>query len=428
MHYDKAGNYSEIGFGQGKTEDNNVISFLHRHARLFPQKTALQWVDRKALGAWDGISNLPHESITYKNLVDKINAVSGGLKKIGIGKGDRVIIFLPLSLELYVTMFAVQRIGAIAVFLDSWARKDHLGICAQVVSPEAMISFEKAFQLCAPIPKLSEIEVKIVIGPHEKNYTSNLECLLTSQDWVDIEPVEANDTALITFTTGSSGAPKGADRTHRFLAAQHRALDKEIPYKESDRDLPVFPIFSLNNLAGGVTTILPAIDLAVPSDKDAALIINQLFSAQVTCCTLSPSIFVNIAEYCRKNKIVLAHLRRVVTGGAPVSKDNVRDFKAIAPGAEILVLYGSTEVEPIAHIEAGEMLRGQDKCQGVNVGRISEDLDYKFIKIWRKSVELGPKGWQEWEVETGKPGELVVSGAHVCENYYNNPEAFKSTK
>lgn len=420
--------YARIGFCEGKVKDNNVISFLDKHAQLFPQRTALQWVARKTLRAWNGASNLTHEAITYKDLINKINAVAGGLKNLGITKGDRVIIFVPLSVELYVTMFAVQRLGAIAVFLDSWARKDHLGVCAQVVGPKAMISFEKAFELCAAVPELATIQIKVGVGPHEKNYTGDLESLLKGSLFAEIEPVESSDTALITFTTGSSGVPKGANRTHRFLAAQHRALDKELPYNEEDRDLPVFPIFSLNNLAGGVTTILPAIDLAAPSDKDAAIIINQLYSVNISCCTVSPSIFVNITDYCRKNKITLSKLRRVVTGGAPVSKDNVRDFKAIAPTAEILVLYGSTEVEPIAHIEAKEMLRDEAKRQGVNVGRISEDLEYKFIKIWRKNVELTTQGWQEWEVENGKPGELVVSGAHVCENYYNNIEAFKSTK
>jgi len=428
MGRDDFGIYSMIGFQEGKTKENNVISFLHAHARSFPQKIALQWVARKTLQEWDGASNLSHETITYKDLENKINAVSGGLKEIGIAKGDRVIIFVPLSLELYVTMFAVQRLGAIAVFLDSWARKDHLGICAQVVGPKAMISFQKAFELCTGVPELANIQIKVVVGPHEKNYTGDLESLLKSVDSADIEPVESDDTALITFTTGSSGVPKGANRTHKFLAAQHRALDKEIPYEENDIDLPVFPIFSLNNLAGGVTTVLPAIDLAIASDKDAAIIINQIFSCKITCCTVSPSIFVNIAEYCRNSKIILDNLRRVVTGGAPVSKDNVKDFKAIAPRAEILVLYGSTEVEPIAHIEADEMLRDESKREGVNVGRISEDLEYKFIKIWCKNIELGKNGWQDWEVEAGKAGELVVSGSHVCENYYNNPEAFKSTK
>ncbi len=428
MKENLAAEYNTIGFCKGKVKENNIIYFLHEHARLFPQKIALQWVTKKTLQSWDSTGELGTESIIYKDFTDKLNAISGGLKKIGIAKGDRVIIFVPLSVELYLSMFAVQRLGGIAVFLDSWARKDHLGVCAQVVKPKAMISFEKAFELCSAVPELANIQIRVVVGPHEKGYTSDLESLIKNSEMSDIESVESDDTALITFTTGSSGVPKGADRTHRFLAAQHRALDRVIPYNESDKDLPVFPIFSLNNLAGGVTTVLPAIDLAAPSDKDAAIIVNQIRSSKVTCCTVSPSIFVNIAEYCRQHNIIFTDLRRVVTGGAPVSKDNVKDFKSIAPSAEILVLYGSTEVEPIAHIEANEMLQDSVKREGVNVGEISEDLEYKFIKIWRKNIELGKMGWKEWEVERGKAGELVVSGLHVCENYYNNPEAFKASK
>lgn len=419
---------NSIGFHQGISRKNNVICFLENHLFSFPQRIALEWVEREKIRDWDGIQPLCSQRITYKDFLEKICVVSGGLKKTGIGKGDRVIIFLPLSLELYLSMFSVQRLGAVAVFLDSWARRDHLGVCAKVVQPKAMISFEKAFALCASVPELADIPVRIVAGAHEKDYTGSLEPLAELQERSEIEPVESSDTALITFTTGSSGVPKGADRTHRFLSAQHRALDKVIPYNADDRDLPVFPIFSLNNLAGGVTTVLPAIDLALPSDRDAQIIVNQIFSSKVSCATVSPSIFINIAGYCREHSIILKDLRRVVTGGAAVSRDNVKNFKSIAPAAEILVLYGSTEVEPIAHIEAKEMLEDESEQEGVNVGRISPDLEYKFIKIWRNNIELGTKGWPEWEVESGKTGELVVSGAHVCENYYNNPEAFKSTK
>jgi len=407
---------------------NNVISFLDKHAQNYPERTALKWVTRNNLKVWDGKGELSHRSITYRELAQKISVVAYGLKQLGVSKGDRIIIFVPLSLELYLSMFAVQRIGAIAVFLDSWARRDHLSVVAGVVQPKSMISFEKAFELCQEVTELANIPFKIVVGPYGGSYATSLEALVSGKKESEIEPVEGADTALITFTTGSSGVPKGADRTHRFLAAQHRALDEVIPYNEEDIDLPVFPIFSLNNLAGGVTTVLPAIDLANPSDKDAAIIVNQIFSSSVSCCTVSPSIFVNIAEYCLTNNIALSGLRRVVTGGAPVSKDNVKSFKSIANLAEILVLYGSTEVEPIAHIEAEEILADESKRDGVNVGEISSDLDYKFIKITRENIELSELGWKEWEVEKGKVGELVVSGPHVCEGYYNNIDAFKKTK
>lgn len=408
--------------------EHNVISFLHRHAELFPQRTALQWVPRSALAAWGGKDALPYESINYGDMAGRVARIACGLKELGLGRGDTVLLFVPMSLEMYLLMFAVQHIGAIAVFLDSWARRDQLGVCARCVEPKAMISFAAAFDLCRAVPELADIPLKIVVGKHDGQFSADLEGLLASGGVADIEPVAPEETALITFTTGSSGVPKGANRTHGFLVAQHLALDKVIPYRDDDVDLPVFPIFSLNNLAAGVTTVLPAIDLAAPSEGDAAAIVNQLTSCGVTCCTLSPSILNGVADYCLQQGITLAGLRRIVTGGAPVGRESVRRIKAAAPNALVWILYGSTEVEPIAHIEADEMFHGGDEKLGVNVGRISDDLEYKFIRICKGAIELGPLGWQEWEVKPGEVGELVVNGPHVCQGYYRNPEATQAVK
>ncbi|MBI2265506.1 MAG: AMP-binding protein [Armatimonadetes bacterium] len=422
------GTRSAIGFHEGECRENNVISFLESHRESFPEKIALKWAPPDEVALWDGTSGLTHDSITFRRLANQVGRIAKGLGDLGIGRGDRVLVFVPMSVELYLCMFAVQRIGAISVFLDSWARREHLGVCARTAEPVAMISPEGAFHLCDTIPPLDRIPFKIVVGKHSERYATSLDALLETRGESPIEPVAEETTALITFTTGSSGVPKGANRTHQFLAAQHRALDRCIPYLGQDVDLPLFPIFSLNNLAGGVTTVLPAIDLASPSERDAALLVNQMRSSGVTCSTLSPSNFRKIAAYCKENGISLSGLRRTVTGGAPVGKEDVRGFKEIAPNAEIWVLYGSTEVEPIAHIEAAEMMEDESENQGVNVGTIVRDLDHKFVRIHRDDIELGPQSWEEWEVEKGKIGELVVSGPHVCRDYYRNPGAVKATK
>ena len=123
----------------------------------------------------------------------------------------------------------------------------------------------------------------------------------------------------------------------------------------------------------------------------------------------------------------LDSLRRVVIGGSWITKKDIKKFKSIAPHADICVLYGSTEVEPIARIEGNELLRDRSG-KGMNVGSILEDLEYKFIKIHQANVEFGRSGWGEWEVENGRIGELILSGPHVCREYYNNTEAARMTK
>lgn len=381
--------------------EDNVIHLLHK---IDPEKTALMWGDS--------------QSISYGGLAKKIGSLARGLQKRGIQKGDRVLIFIPFGFELYLCMFAVQHLGAIAVFLDSWARRDQLGQCSAIANPKAMISIDKAFAMCGEIPEIGKIPLKI-------DAYRDLETVLDKEEGCPIEPVEPDDTALITFTTGSSGVPKGANRTHRFLMEQHRVLSQTIPYKGDETDLPVFPIFALNNLASGIATLLPAIDLSAPAEKDGIVLAKQIEDHSISCCTLSPSLFIKMANTCPNQ---LASLKRVVTGGAPIGNDHVEKFKKIAPNAEILVLYGSTEVEPISHIEANEMLSHPQTEEGVNVGKVSKELRIKFLKIVKENIELGPNGWKDWESENGEIGELIVSGPHVCQGYYNDEAAFKKAK
>ncbi|OUR96739.1 hypothetical protein A9Q84_10385 [Halobacteriovorax marinus] len=429
----------KLGYFEGAHPGNNVYSFIEEHLKNFPNRPILKWVDRETITKWSFNTNDPleHKSVSVAELYHFSNKIAKGFTDLGIEKGDRVILFVPMSLYLYASMFALQKIGAIPTFLDSWARRDQLGVSAEVASPKCMISFQQAFDLCSGAEVFDNMPLKIVAGEHTGKFDATIEELMQSEGEVDICPMEKEDTALITFTTGSSGTPKGADRTHRFLAAQHYALHRGLPYEESDVDLPVFPIFSLNNLAEGVATVIPSFDVGAPTETVPVTLLGQFKACNVTCTTLSPSIFNSLSKYCLENNITMPELKRVVTGGAPVSRDNVVDFTKVAPNAEILVLYGSTEVEPIAHISAKEMIAlksvTEDDAEmvdeGVNVGHLDEGLGYKFIKISKGTISISnDQEFSEITLADGEVGELIVSGEHVCRDYYNNEEAFSRAK
>lgn len=422
---------------QSKTTEYNVVAFLREHALTAPDKIALRWVTPEAMLAFNGdvSTKFATQEINFQDLYLLIERLAKGLVDLGLRSGDRVILFLPMSLEMYATMFAIQYIGAIAVFLDSWARSSQLGASARCVAPKAMISHKQAFDLIAGISELDNIHLRIIAGSGDDgSYSARLEDMLASSGSMPMAAVNPDDTALITFTTGSSGDPKGANRTHRFLRAQHAALKDVVPYENADTDIPAFPIFSLNNLASGVTTVLPAIDLARPHEHDAAALASQITRESISCTTLSPSMLNALSGFCLRNAIKLTSLRRVITGGAPISRDNVSDFSEIAPMAEIWILYGSTEVEPMAHIEAKEMLALENRQdtevieEGVNVGHIAHGLKYKFIRPCKTEINFKGLKWNEWEVAEGEVGEFIVSGDHVCANYYNNDAAFYRTK
>ncbi len=431
----------KLGYFDGEHPKNNVYGFLERHLEKHPDRVCLRWASRPAVAAWIAApgSALPHEQLTFAGLEDLVARVAAGYLALNVKKGDRAILFVPMSPELYVAMFALQKIGAIPVFLDSWARRQHLAISAEAVAPRIMISFERAFELCAAVPALASIPIKISLGPTTAapgTYAAKLEDLVRTPSKAEVAPVSREHTALITFTTGSSGVPKGANRSHRFLAAQHYALDACIPYAAGDVDLPVFPIFSLNNLAGGVTTVIPAFDVGTPAPHDPHLLLAQIQACGVTTVTLSPSLLNGLSGHCLKNGLELGTLRRGVAGGAAISRENVADYVRVAPQSELWVLYGSTEAEPIAHVEAKDMLSFEPReddpewvDEGVNVGHFADDLAYRFIRISKDPITISKaEDWREIEVEAGDVGELIVAGEHVCGDYYNNPEAFQRAK
>ena len=430
---------SQLGYYEGKCAENNVSMFVEQNAEKFPERQVLKWVPRERIAAWSFNLDDPlrHDSLSMGEFAAAIRRVAAGFAGLGIQNGDRAIVFVPMSVSLYVAMSALQRIGAIPVFLDSWARRGHLGASAEVVTPRALISFQQAFQLCTQVPQLDTIPLKISVGPMVQQVNAALEELMRTPREAPVQPVEREQTALVTFTTGSSGTPKGANRTHRFLAAQHYALKRCLPYQDDDVDLPLFPIFSLNNIATGVTTVIPAIDVGAPNEKDPLIVLAQLRACNVTTTTLSPSHFNAISAHCIATGSVLP-LRRVVTGGAPISRDNLVDFARAAPEAEVWVLYGSTEVEPMAHIEAREMIgfrtRAMDDPEwvddGVNVGHLDGGLQARFLAIHPEPIPAlkSDDEWKKLEVKRGEIGEVIVAGEHVCRDYYNNKEAFEKTK
>ena len=412
----------------GASPRNNVISFLDESARCHPDRIALIWSEApKSTGAEANRGGETLRQMTFGELNNHVRAAAAGFAQLGIRHGDRIFLFVPMSPQLYIAMFGVQTLGASAVFLDSWARAPQVANCMRLIEPKAIVAPEKAYRYAASSSDIPMPSLKIVVGHHKGSYAASLESLAAREDRAPICPVEQEHTALITFTTGSSGVPKGADRTHRFLAAQHQAIDRHLPYEPEDRDLPVFPIFSLNNMAGGVTTVLPRIDLAQPNKQDGAALFRQIRTLGVTCCTLSPSLLRGLAEHARRQGAALPGLRRVATGGAPISSRDVAAVRLAAPNARIVILYGSTEVEPIAQQEATTMPaeRGQE---GVCVGQLCHGLRAKFLRVHRGPITLDSNGFAPWEVPQGEVGELVLTGEHVCRGYYRNAEAVAATK
>jgi acyl-CoA synthetase (AMP-forming)/AMP-acid ligase II len=228
----------------------------------------------------------------------------------------------------------------------------------------------------------------------------------------------------VTFTTGSTGTPKAAARSHAFLWAQHRVLARHLGLRETDIDMPTLPVFALHDLAAGCTCVLPDFDPRDPGQIDARAVLAQMRDEGVTTCSASPSFFDALLGAGGGT----LSLRAVFTGGAPVLPALARRLASL-PDTEAHVVYGSTEAEPIASIHARDVVAALETPEpGLCAGRPVDEIALRIVRAQEGPIELGAGGWADWEIAAGATGEIVVTGDHVLPGYLDDPASDRENK
>jgi olefin beta-lactone synthetase len=359
---------------------------------------------------------------TFAELDTRSRHAATLLHEAEIKPGDYVLIFQPMSVELYEALLAVFRLGAVAMFLDPGAGLAHLERCCALARPTVLIASWRAHLLRLRSGALRAIPKKLVIGPPTPGATRwSMSQHLPAH--VEIFPAEDDTPALLTFTSGSTGEPKGAVRTHGLLLAQHRAIERGLTLQPGEVDLTTLPIFLLANLASGVTSVIPDADLRRPGTIDPQPVLKQIIEHRITRCTASPAFLERLLEGATAQPAALRAMQKIFTGGAPVFPRLVDELAAAMPHATIHPVYGSTEAEPIAHLERGEIsTRDRDAMQsgrGLLAGEPVPEVELRILRE-RWGAKIGPFTRAEFESEfvtANEAGEIVVSGPHVLPGY-----------
>jgi len=357
-------------------------------------------------------------TITFGELAEEVKETANWYRAKGITRGDRVLVFVPMSVELYRCVLALFHIGATAVFLDEWVSKERLELCCRIAECKAFIGIFKARVLALFSKELRRIPIKLGCG------------YKTLVARYNIERGPASDTALVTFTTGSTGTPKAAKRTHGFLKAQFDALVDKIDPQEDDVDMPILPIVLLLNLGTAVPSVIADFKASKPDSLRPGKIIAQIKAHNVNRITASPFLIKRLSEYALKEKIRLPQLRRLFTGGAPVFPDEAALYRQAFPGCSATIVYGSTEAEPISSITAQELANQQlDLHSGLDVGEPYRLTRVKIIPISEAPLQFDAEAALDAHaLPAGQAGEIIVSGPHVLREYFNNEEALKRNK
>lgn len=355
--------------------------------------------------------------LTYEELHRAASSIAAQLRQSGLRAGEHVLIFHPVSIELYAVLLGLFRLGLTAVFVDPGQTREFMASCCRLVKPGAFIGSPRAHLLrllCGEIRRIARRFHTAGLAPGSRR-------LVLESVAGEVPPVVVQDEApaLVTFTSGSTGAPKGIARSHAFLMAQHAALEHSLALTPGEVDLATLPVFVLANLASGLTTVLADYPPGKPGAADGRRIVAQIRDWQVTRLAASPAFCARLVEA----RVSLPGMRKIYTGGAPVFPSLMEQLAALCPASAVAAVYGSSEAEPMAHLEWSEVsapdLAAMRDGAGLLAGHCVPEVCVAVIAVeWGAPLEvISAEEFESRRLPPGEPGEIVVTGPHVVAGY-----------
>ena len=412
-----------------KYEPNVPYSLNYEEVPLFKilEDSAVKYSKKTAITFYN-------YSITYEELLKKVESLKTALYDLGIRKGDRVALMLPNTPHYIISYFAVLKLGAIVVQMNPLYSKSEMEFILKDSSAKALITLDlfldKVLQIKDNIPtkifiigrvkeflnfplnflySLKTIFSKIPPIPKDFHVFSSL--LYTNPKIIDVQINPKEDVAVLQYTGGTTGRPKGAMLTHFNLYANVKQLlawTTNIDYG-NERTLIVIPLFHVYAMTvgmnytlaiGGNVVLLPKFDLKQ--------VIEAIEKHKITNFPGVPAIYNAINNYKEISKYNLTSVKLCLSGAAPLPIQVKQQFEKMT-GAKLIEGYGLSEASPVTHANPiyGENREG-------SIGLPLPDTDAKIVDL-KTGDELPP----------GKEGELIIKGPQVMKGYWNNEEETK---
>lgn len=374
----------------------NWVNQLERHAMMQPDAPALRFVGN---------------TMTWADLRRRVAALAGALSGRGVGFGDRVMILMLNRTEFVESVLAANMIGAIAVPLNFRLTPTEIAVLVEDCVAHVMLTEAALAPVAIGVRNIQPLlSVIVVAGGSSQDSVFGYEDLLNEAGDVH-EPVDIpNDSpALIMYTSGTTGRPKGAVLTHANLTGQAMtALYTSGANINSDVGfvgVPLFHIAGIGNMLTGLLLGLPTVIYPLGA-FDPGQLLDVLEAEKVTGIFLVPAQWQAVCTEQQARPRDL-RLRVLLWGAAPAPDALLRQMSATFPETQILAAFGQTEMSPVTC-----MLLGEDAiAKRGSVGRVIPTVAARVVDQNMNDVPVG------------EVGEIVYRAPTLMSCYWNNPEA-----
>ncbi len=389
-----------------------ITEILARNTRMYAEKTAL--VERAP-------GKNKRREISWKEFDDQANQVAQALIARGIKKGDRVVHLMTNCLEWLPIYFGILRTGAWAVPLNFRFVAKTILRCAQTAESKAFIFGEEFIERINTIKNDLDkfVETYIFVGPEamRPDYAEPYGKVLASQPKVDpAAKISITDEAALYFTSGTTGTPKATLLTHRNLEFSCFLENHHHRQTHADNFLCLPPLYHTgakmhwfgNFIVGAPAVILKGIE--------PQLIMEAVSEEKITVVWLLVPWALDILFAIQSGTLKLKDYnldqwRLMHIGAQPVPPSLIKEWKKVFPHHQYDTNYGLTECSGPGCVHLGT----ENMHKVGAIGLPGFDWEIKIVDDL-----LHP-------VEQGRPGELMVKGPGVMQEYYKNPEATQET-
>jgi long-chain acyl-CoA synthetase len=394
--------------------------FLLDASQKIPNNTAIRFIGK---------------GISYTQLKDSVLALANALRKQGVKKGDRVSIMLPNTPQAVISYYAVLMIGGIVVQTNPLYVERELEHQLNDSGAETIIALDLVYPKIAKVQSKTSLKRIIITGikdylPFPKNllypfiqrkqgikvnikyghHVQSFVKLIAENDTTPIEQTGSpDDVALLQYTGGTTGVPKGVMLTHRNLVVNAYQCTQWLYKAEYGKEIslaivPFFHVYGMtvvmnfSIMMGAAMVLLPRFDV-----QDALKTINK---EKPTIFPGAPTMYIALVNHPEISKFDLSSIKACLSGSAPLPHEIQQKFEEVT-GGKLVEGYGLTETSPVTH---ANLIWGGQRVAG-SIGLPWPDTEATVF-----SIETGEI------LEAGEVGEIAIRGPQVMKGYWNRPE------
>ncbi len=401
--------YQELGVTTPPFDEKPLSVYVEEHAKKFPDFPALRYFNKE---------------ISYSELNRLANQLANVLLGMGVTKDDVVGFHLPNTPQYMLGFLAVAKVGCAGSGVSPMLAPAELAYQINDANISVLISLDKlANSSVLAMPTRPDC-LKSVLVTGGADYLAPGELVLPSLEGVQVASflekmsqasdefaqadVHWNDTYLIQYTGGTTGAPKGAMLSVRNIMRCPMTQYVYEPIKAGeDIFITPFPMFHIAGAGSAVAgLVFGGTAILVPDPRDLDYICDQMLATPPNFLGAVPTLFQMLLQNEKFHKVDFSKLKLAGTGAAPLTSDDRTKIEAVIGKDKLSDAFGMTETSPVYIVNPAQRIKAS--ALGIPV----PGADVKIV-----DVETGTK-----EMPIGEPGEIITSGPHVMKGYLNLPE------